>query len=722
MQKRFSTILSIVCGLAMLAALLFALGRAASRTQAAAPPQSQEQIEVRTVQAAVANGASDRPLIVGLNGEPSLDFNLNINLESLEVLGQIMEGLYHYAPDGSVEPAGATTHTVSADGLVYTFTLRSDAYWWDGVSVTAQQYVDSYQRLLDPDNNPDPDSPAGYAFMVVDIIEGADEYMRGAITNFSQVGVTAVDATTLRFNLEHPVGYFPSLMANSAFCPVRLDLINSDSDYWTEAGRFVGNGPYKLTEWVHNSYMLFSKTLTYHSHDQVTIEEIRFRILDAEDQLTAYENDQLDVSAVPSDELPRVLADPVLGGEFHRTPQPGVYYLGMNTHLTPTSNITVRMALASAIDRGDILTNELNMPWREKAMSAIPAGVPGYQNGEVGYTFNPTQARSYLGAAGYPDGAGFPEIELWANYGNETAINAVADDWRTHLNITVTTVYTEWGHYIDMLGSCHDNPGACSYNGYRLGWVMDYADAYNILNDVFHPDSPYQYTGWDHLRYRDLISMTITGTNQVSRTAYFQEADRILVEDEAAAIPLYFYDRQKLIKKDILYEYEPYCGPYLMNWRFTAVQTETITQTGGAVASPDGDISVEFPDGAVSDTAAVTYTSFYVPPHPPTSTFAFAGNAFTLDVTDIASGRAITSFTEHPLTFTIDYTDGDLNGVDENTLDLRYWDGSAWVTDGITIVEHDKVNNRLVIRVEHLTEFALLGKYHLYLPLVMRNT
>jgi len=128
-----------------------------------------------------------------------------------------------------------------------------------------------------------------------------------------------------------------------AFCAVRLDLIGSDPDYWTEAAHLVGNGPYVLTAWVHGSYLTLSKTLTYHSHGQVTIDEIQFRILDDAGQLVAYENDQLDVSAVPSDELPRVLADPVLGGEFHRTPQPGVYFLGMNTQLTPTNNITVRM-------------------------------------------------------------------------------------------------------------------------------------------------------------------------------------------------------------------------------------------------------------------------------------------------------------------------------------------------------------------------------------------
>jgi len=253
-----------------------------------------------------------------------------------------------------------------------------------------------------------------------------------------------------------------------------------------------------------------------------------------------------------------------------------------------------------------------------------------------------------------------------------------------------------------------------------MGWIMDYADAHNLLNDVFHPDVDTHLTGWDSDRYRDLIAMTITETNQISRTAYFTEADRILVEDEAATVPIYFYDYQWLIKQDILAEYAPYGGPYYMNWRFTTTVTDTISDAGGTVTAPDGDVTVEFPEGAVSDQVVVTYTSFYVPPHPPTSTFSFAGSAFQLEVADVGTGEQITTFAE-ALTLTINYTEGDLGGIGEGTLELRYWDGSAWVTDGITIIERDTVNNRLVVRIEHLTVFALLGKHRVYLPLIITS-
>lgn len=712
MLRKAGTILATVCAMALLVLLLLALGGGATETEAAALDGLQLS-ETRSPQAVASNGVFSRPLVVALSIDPpTLDINRATDTSSHAVLNQLMEGLYRYRADGSIEPAGAVSYTVSPDRQVYTVALRSDAVWSDGVPVTAQHYVDGVIRLLDPATGAD------YTYGMY-VIQGAEDFNTGVITDSSQVGVTAVDTYTLQFTLENPAGHFPSIMAMFTTYPVRLDIINSDP-YWTEAGHFVGNGPYVLTEWDHGTRLVLDKNPLYHGAGQVVIEQVIFSIIPSyDDRLAAYENDELDVLSGP--DYYDVQSDPVLSAEFHRTPRPGVYYLGINTQLTPTNNVSVCMALASSIDRSHILTDVLGLPWREPATSVIPPGIAGYQNGMVGYTFNVTQAQAYLAQAGYPGGVGFPGIELWANSYQEGTINAVADQWRANLGISVTTVYTDWGTYIDILHSCHDDPSACTYNAYRLGWVMDYGDPNNILNEVFHPDSPFQYTGWDSARYRQLIAMTLTETNQISRTTYFQEADRILVEDQAVVIPLFFYDRTALVKSDIIFEYPPFGAPHYMHWRIAIVATNTITSAGGTVSSPDTDTVVEFPEGAVTDTVVVTYTSFFLPPNPPTGTFAFAGTGFVLEVTDLSTGEEITTFVE-PLTVTINYTEGDVELMDENELEFLYWNGSAWVDDGITIVERDTVNNRLVARIEHLTEFALFGhQYRSYLPLILRS-
>jgi len=349
-----------------------------------------------TTRSAEAATVSRAPLVYPLGSEPpTLDINRGGN--DL-VLAQLMEGLYRYRADGSIEPAGATTYTVSADSLVYTVTLRPDAVWSDDQPVTAQHYVDGIIRLLDPDTE------VNYYDELMYVIAGAEEFNKGESTDPGAVGVTAVDTYMLKFTLKEPVGHFPSLMALHTTYPVRLDLIGGDPD-WTEVGHFVGNGPYTLAEWAHDSFLVLDKNPLYHDASQVSIERIVLPIMSESDQLAAYESGLSDVSATPSDELSRILSDPVLSVEFRRTPSSGIYYLGMNTQLAPTNNITVCKALASAINRTYIVSDVLNMPWREAATSVIPPGIPGYQNGEVGYPFNLAQAQTYLAQAGYPGGA-----------------------------------------------------------------------------------------------------------------------------------------------------------------------------------------------------------------------------------------------------------------------------------------------------------------------------
>lgn len=189
MQRKFGTILSVACGLALLVFLLLVLGGTAARTEAAVPGNL-EQDGARSPQAGALNGASSRPLVVPLSTEPpTLDINLATDTTSHMVLDQLMEGLYRYRADGNIEPAGAVTHTMSPDGRVYTVTLRSDAVWSDGQGVTAQHYVDGVIRLLDPATG------AGYAWLMY-IIEGAWDFNTGVTTDTSSVGVTAVDTYT----------------------------------------------------------------------------------------------------------------------------------------------------------------------------------------------------------------------------------------------------------------------------------------------------------------------------------------------------------------------------------------------------------------------------------------------------------------------------------------------------------------------------------------------
>ncbi|MGD1993858.1 MAG: peptide ABC transporter substrate-binding protein, partial [Anaerolineae bacterium] len=468
------------------------------------------------------------PLVVPVSFRPDLDYHWTGDGDSLMVLAQLMEGLYRHRIDGSLEPAGATGYTVSADATVYTLTLRADAAWSDGVPVTAQHYVDGVERALRPE------------------LEGG--YAAGLL---SQLGISAsaVDTYTLRFTFSQPTAHFPAIMASPALYPARLDVIDGDPE-WTAAGHFVGNGPYTLIE--SSDYYLIEKNPLYHTA-AATVDRIAFVIIPGSaEQLNAYQRGEVDVVfALGDNEARDVYNDPQLNQAMVISPRPGVFYLGLNVERDPTDQALVRQALASAIDRQTIVSDVLGLPWRETATSVIPPTIAGYQNGAVGYPFDDVQAQSYLTAAG----GGPLEVVLRANIGHELAIDSVAQMWRDHLGITVTTIYEPWSSgYFPYLQGCQEDPGACDYNAYRMGWIMDYADAHNLLNDLFHPDSARQFTGWDSQDYRDQLDLAAQESEPASRVAYLQEADRILVEEETAIIPLFYYDRASLVRPSIVHE------------------------------------------------------------------------------------------------------------------------------------------------------------------------
>ncbi|HEY74600.1 MAG TPA: hypothetical protein G4O00_00270 [Thermoflexia bacterium] len=383
---------------------------------------------------------------------PTLDVNLATDTTSHMVLNQLMEPLYRYKGDGTIEPAGAESYEVSEDGTVYTIHLRQDATWSDGEPVLAQHYVDGILRLLNPE------TAAEYSY-VMWYISGAEAYNLGETDDPSTVGVRAVDDYTLEITLDKPQAFFDSILAFFTTYPIRLDVIEQYGDAWTEPGNFVGNGPYVLTEWAHEDHLTIEKNPNYHDADQVTIERVEFPII-VEDAtaLAAYERGELDVSGYPSEELPRILEE--MPEHFVRMPRPGTYYIGLNTALGATQNLNFRKALASSIDKRAILDAVLNMPWRVEACGVIPPEIPGYQGcGKVGYQFDLDAAQQYLQAAMEELGVTDPgeiTIQLWFNRGNEDVIEAVEEQWETNLGINVNVVNMEWGAYLEVLDSCND--------------------------------------------------------------------------------------------------------------------------------------------------------------------------------------------------------------------------------------------------------------------------
>jgi oligopeptide transport system substrate-binding protein len=495
---------------------------------------------------------------------PTLDIQLATDTTSHLIIHQCIEGLFEYRGDGSIEPTGATGFTVSDDGLVYTITLRQDSVWSDGVPVVAQHFVDGVVRLMEPA------TAAEYAWLMYDM-EGAEEFNTGETTDPASLGIKAIDEYTLEVRLKAPTPYFETVLPFSTFYPVRLDVIEEHGDLWTEPGNYVSNGAYLLDYWDHEAEVGLVKNPTYWNADNVAIEKITLPII-VEDAtwLALYENNEVHVGSYPNEDMPRILADPVLSEELRILPRPGVYYVGLNTLSPPTDNVLVRKALASAIDRKTIINNVLNTPWRTALSCTTPPRILGHQEwGTCGHTFDIEQAQAYLAEAGYPDGEGFPTLRVWFNRGNEDILEAVAAMWTENLNIHVELRTNEWAVYLDYLDQCNNSKeelAACEFNAYRMGWVMDYGDPQNQLEVVFAPSSTFQYTGWESARFDELMDLAGSSFDITEREAYYFEADKILSEDEVSIIPIMGYERNTLVKTGVTFEYPPFGSPPLYHW------------------------------------------------------------------------------------------------------------------------------------------------------------
>ena len=524
--------------------------------------------------------AASGVLVYPIASEPlSLDPQEADDEVSALVAAQLYEGLFDLDANGAIVPAAATEVTASSDSKTYTVTLRSGMTWSDGQPVTAQNYVDGVCRLLDPAVG----SP--YYYLLTDIapIVRAAEYASGDLADCSKIGIKAIDDLNLQIAVDRPAAFLPKLLALSLFWPAAPAPSAAVSETApissTLPAGLVVNGAYLLAEQGANDHITLKKNPSYWNAAQVDVEQIEFRLLPAAaKQLAQYEAGDVQVAEFPASETARIEADPGFKQEMHVLVRPGTSYLGLNTQSGATADPAVRRAMAQAIDRQFLINEVLEQPWHVPAQTLIPPGVPGHQGDkpDVGLAYNPEAARATLAEAGYGPDKPVPPVELWYNReGNNEAIFKAVGEMLEAVGIPVRLVSSSWNVYRDALDACNQpnrasaskTPAQCPYNLYRMGWVMDYADPSSILDVVLGPKSAFQYTGWQSADYEKLIAEAAAEPDEARRTELYGQAERILLNDQVAVIPLQHYDRTVLVKDGVEFNYPPFGPPRLKDWK-----------------------------------------------------------------------------------------------------------------------------------------------------------
>jgi oligopeptide transport system substrate-binding protein len=457
----------------------------------------------------------------------TIDPALNSAVDGATLIIHGFEGLMTLDKNGTPVPGQAKSYKVSDDNRVYTFTLRDNLKWSDGKPLTASDFVYSWNRAISPE------TAADYEYMF-DVIEGYDE---------GNLNVKAPDDKTLVVTLKNPVPYFLELTAFPTFSPVRKDLIEAHGDAWaTKPETYIGNGPYKMTEWVPGSHMIYEKNKYYWDYKNLGCDKIKFVLMDDDVAiLNAFQNKEiLFADSMPNDEIAAWRDKP----EFNLEGQLGTYYISFNVTKPPLDNPLVRKALTLAIDRNWICVN-IGQAGQQPAGAYVPIGLsdadPTKEFREVGgdfydpmdYEGNLEKAKAALAEAGYPNGEGLPPIEYLYNTstGHQAIGEALQDMW-AKIGVNVTLASQEWGTFLNTRKNGE-------YQIARNGWLGDYNDPISFL-DMWITGGGNNDAQWSNAQYDALINEVKTSTDRNTRFEKMHQAEKIIF-DEWMLCPIYYY-------------------------------------------------------------------------------------------------------------------------------------------------------------------------------------
>jgi oligopeptide transport system substrate-binding protein len=482
---------------------------------------------------AVERGNRDQTLHRGMGPEPAdLDPHLATTANDYAVLSALFEGLVGEHPETLAPvPGVAARWELSADQLTYTFHLRPDAKWSNGDPVTAQDFLASWQRVLTPS------LAADNAYLLY-IVQNAEAFHRGTLTDFAQVGFSAPDARTVRITLEHPAAYFLSLLQHWVWWPVHLPTLQkSGSPYergnrWARPDTFVGNGPFNLAEWRTGQHIHVVKSPTYWDAATVRLNAIRLHpIEDLNAEERAFRSGQLHLTeALPVAKVDAYRAsDPDL---LRIDPYLGTYYYTLNTNRPFINDPKVRRALALAVDRTGIVEKILR-GGQQPARAFTPPDTAGYTPAAQLPTDFP-EARRLLAEAGYPEGRGAPVLDILLNTSENHRIiaEALQATWRKELGLEIRLNNME-GKSVLAARRAGD------FQILRSSWIGDYNDPATFLN-VWTSVSGNNHSGWSRPDYDQLLFQAARTSDPAARHALFQQAEALLIAD-APIIPLYHY-------------------------------------------------------------------------------------------------------------------------------------------------------------------------------------
>ena len=511
----------------------------------------------------VSLASADEPFVLDLciASEPeTIDPNLGSSVDSAIYANHQFENLMKYALTDEhpandptvynvdVVPGQAASYTVSEDQTVYTFTLRDDIFWSDGQPVTANDFVYSWRRLVNPA------TAADYGYFLDNIVLNAAAIQAGEMEP-SELGVKAIDDKTLEVTLESPCAYFLSMCAFPTLMPLREDVVEGN-DKWTDPANIVVNGAYKVTEWVHDSYIRMEKNDKYYDYDKLGPDALVWHLSDSETAILAsYQTGEYQfIDSFPTNMIESLTAS----GDCFTNPYVGTYYLYLNC--SKITDWRVRAALVLSINRENIVKN-VTKGGQVPATGLVASGILdsnmqdfAYGSSELGAIYGwlaeqypDADLTTYAGRcdlamdlydAAVEDGSWDPETVIVYNFNTSETHKAIAEavgyDWESVLGVKIDLANQEWATYTNGLGE-H------TFGVARLGWIADYNDAMTYL-ELMITGSSYNYGLYSNEEFDKTLVAAKAMLPGAERDQAMYDAEKLLFAEGGFPVaPIYYY-------------------------------------------------------------------------------------------------------------------------------------------------------------------------------------
>jgi oligopeptide transport system substrate-binding protein len=461
---------------------------------------------------------------------PDMNSITTTDLNSARLLNNINEALYRLDANEKPHPAMAKSVDISDDTLTYTFTLRDGIKWSNGDPVTAQDFEYGWMTLLNPD------TAAEYAYLLTSFIKGAAAYNSGD-GSAEDVAIEALDDKTLKVTLNGPYPFWLGLAAShQTYLPVNQKFYEQQGDdYAQSADTLLYNGPYVMTEFNPSSGATLVKNKDYWDKDNVDVQKVVCRIVkDSGTRVNLYTAGDLDFGELTSEYVNEYKDSPA----FMRIIEFSTFWLNMNFKEEIFQNENIRRAIQMSFDR-DALANKILNDGSVGADGYVPAGIAGPGNqtfreavGPTMPAYDPQQAK-----------------ELWQKgveeLGQEPTFTLLTQDTGTARDsgTFLQSEFKAMGAKIDINVQPFDEFLDLSTKGdFQMelyGWIADYNDPMNFL-DLFLSDSEFNDPSFQNARYDQLITAAQTETDAKVRMDKLIEAERLLIEDQAAIAPVWF--------------------------------------------------------------------------------------------------------------------------------------------------------------------------------------